>query len=170
VSDIVLRQSGFVHLLDLGPTRVLAMHAVTQMRLTVTPSVAHLIRFFAEPHAFEAALPHLEAALDADATTIGACATALLDRGILTTRTHAEETVDAINALADAHGRDPADLLDQYRRKQMEGAHPYWSVEAPHALEEANHLHRRIDILRRRTPARRHRYWRPSGPPRHRHG
>jgi FkbH-like protein len=147
VSDIVLRQSGFVHLLDLGPTRVLAMHAVTQMHLTVTPSVAHLIRFFAEPHALEAALPHLEAALDADATTIGACATALLDRGILTTRTHAEETVDAINALADAHGRDPADLLDQYRRKQMEGAHPYWSVEAPHALEEANHLHRRIDIL-----------------------
>jgi FkbH-like protein len=147
VSDIVLRQSGFVHLLDLGPTRVLAMHAVTQMRITVTPSVAHLIRFFAEPHTLEAALPQLEAALNADVATIRTCATALLDRGLLTNRTQAEETLDAINALTDTNGRDPADLLDQYRRGQMEGAHPYWSVEAPHALHEANRLHRRLDII-----------------------
>jgi FkbH-like protein len=147
VPDIVLRQSGFVHLLDLGPDRVLAMHAVTQMRITVTPSVGRLIRFFGEPHALESALPQLETALDADAATIRACATSLLDRGILTTRTAAEETVDAINALADTNGRDPADLLDRYRRGQMEGAHSYWSVEAPHALEDANRLRRRLDII-----------------------
>jgi FkbH-like protein len=147
VSDIVLRRSGFVHLLDLGPTRVLAVHAVTQMRITVTPAVARLIRFFDEPHGLETALPQLQIALGADAATIRSCATSLLDRGILTDRADDDETTDTINALTDTHGRDPADLLDQYRRKQMEGAHPYWSVEAPHALADAHHLHRRVDIL-----------------------
>jgi FkbH-like protein len=147
VSDIVLRLSGFVHLLDLAPTRVLVVHAVTQMRITITPAVARLIRFFDEPQGLETALPQLQIALGADAATIRSCVTSLLDRGILTDRTGDDETTDTINALTDTHGRDPADLLDQYRRKQMEGAHPYWSVEAPHTLADAHHLHRRIDIL-----------------------
>jgi FkbH-like protein len=147
VSDIVLRRSGFVHLLDLGPSRVLAVHALSQMRITITPAVARLIRFLDEPQVLETALPQLQTALGADAATIQACVASLLDRGILTNRTGTDETVDAINALADTHGRDPADLLDQYRRKQMEGPHPYWSVEAPHSLADPHRLHRRLDIL-----------------------
>src|ERR1700761_4884868 len=122
VSVAILRQSSFVHLLDLGPNQVLAVHALTQMRLTVTPAVACLIRFFSEPLALDAVLPQLESAFGADATTIRAALSSLLDRGILTALTAAEETADAVVALVDTHGRDPGDLLDQYRRKQMDGA------------------------------------------------
>ncbi len=61
--DIVLRRSGFVHLVDLGPARVLAVHAITQMRLTVTHPVAQLIRFFDQPHPLEIALPRLASEL-----------------------------------------------------------------------------------------------------------
>jgi hypothetical protein len=71
----------------------------------------------------------------------------LLDRGILTDRTPEEETADTVGTFADTNGRDPTALLDQCRRAHMEGAHPYWSVEAPHALDDAQRLHRRVDIL-----------------------
>jgi FkbH-like protein len=147
MSDIALRRSGFVHLLDLGPSRVLAVHAITQARVTVTHQVARLIRFFDQPHSLETALSQLEAALGSDAATIRACAAMLLDRGILTDRTPEEETADTVSTLADTHGRDPAALLDHYRRTHMEGAHPYWSVEAPHTLDDPRRLRRRVDIL-----------------------
>jgi FkbH-like protein len=147
VSDIVLRRSSFVHLIDLGPARVLAVHAVTQLRLTVTQAVARVIGFFDEPHSLDTALAELEAALGADAATIRACVTSLVDRGILTDRTTEDEAADTVRSLTDTHGRDPADLLDRYRREQMEGAHLYWSVETPHGLDDARRLRRRVDIL-----------------------
>ena len=147
MSDVVLRRSGFVHLLDLGPTRVLAVHAITQTRMTVTHPVARLIRFFDEPHSLEIALSQLASELESDSETIRKCAAMLLDRGILTDRTSEEETADTVGSFADTIGRDPAALLDLYRRAHMEGAHSYWSVEAPHALDDAQRLHRRIDVL-----------------------
>ncbi|HEX3575190.1 MAG TPA: HAD-IIIC family phosphatase [Rhodopila sp.] len=147
MSDIVLRRSRFVHLLDLGPDRVLAIHAVTQTRLTIGARLAQLIRFFDEPNALETALPHLATTLEADPATIRACATMLRDRGILTDRGNEDETADTITQLADTNGRDPADHLDHIRRAHMEGAHPYWAVEAAHTLEDSQHLRHRIDIL-----------------------
>ncbi len=147
MSDVVLRRSGFVHLIDLGPTRALAVHAITQTRLTVTHPVARLIRFFDRPHALGAVLPQLAIELQSDVGTVRACAEMLLNRGILTDRTPEEETADAVGSFADTNGRDPTALLDQYRRTHMEGAHPYWAVEAPHALEDAQRLHSRLDIL-----------------------
>jgi FkbH-like protein len=65
----------------------------------------------------------------------------------LTDRSHDEETADIAASFADTNGRDPTALLDQYRRAHMEGAHPYWSVQAPHALHDAQRLHRRVDVL-----------------------
>ncbi len=147
MSHVVLRRSRFVHLIDLGPTRVLAVHAITQTRLTVTHPVAQLIRFFDQPNALEIVLPQLASELESDIGTIRTCAAMLLDRSILTDRSPEEETADTVRSLADTHGRDPTALLDQYRRAHMEGAHPYWSVEASHALADAQRLHRRVDIL-----------------------
>src|ERR1700688_1018595 len=126
--DIVLRRSGFVHLFDLGPTRVLAVHAITQMRLTVTHTVARLIRFFDQPHPLEIALPRLARELESDTGTIRSCAAMLLDRGTLPARSPDEETADTVESFAETSGRDPTALLDHYRRAHMEGAHPYWSV------------------------------------------
>jgi FkbH-like protein len=147
VTDTVVRRSGFVHLIDLDANRVLAIHAVSQARLTVTPQVARLIRCFAEPQTVEAAAPRLAADFGSDVPTVKACIATLLERGILTDRTAEAETADTISQLRDTHGRDPTALLDQYRRKRMEGVHPYWTVEAAHGLDDARQLRRRVDIL-----------------------
>jgi hypothetical protein len=64
MSDVVLRRSGFVHLVDLGPNRMLAVHAITRMRLTVTHPVARLIRFFDQPHPLEIVLSQLASELE----------------------------------------------------------------------------------------------------------
>ncbi|HEX2941667.1 MAG TPA: HAD-IIIC family phosphatase [Rhodopila sp.] len=142
-----LRRSGFVHLLDLPAGSVLALHAVTQMRVTVTPDVARVIRWFDTPASLEAAVPTLAALLGADADTIRACINLLQDRGILTSQTAEDETAAIVGDLNQTHGRDPTALLDQYRRSRMEGAHPYWSVEVPQALHQAADPARRIDVL-----------------------
>ena len=139
-----LRRSCFVHLLDLGSASVIAIHAVTQVRLTITPDVGRLIAWFDQPRDLEASLKELTAALGADAATIRGCVDTLRDRGILTEQS-AEAEQDSVRETLQGH--DPIAALDRYRRGRMEGAHPYWAVEAPHTLEEARTLHRRLDIL-----------------------
>jgi FkbH-like protein len=141
-----LRRSGFVHLIDLGASSVLAIHAVTQMRVSVTPDVARLIRWFDQPRALDAELPNLAAALGADAATVHACALMLIDRGILTEQTAEQETGAFTRSLSD-HARDPTEQLDHLRRTGMEGAHEYWAVEAPRTLAESAEHRRRLDIL-----------------------
>jgi FkbH-like protein len=139
-----LRRSAFVHLLDLTPASAMAIHAVTQVRLSVTRDVARLIAWFDEPRELDASLSTLAATLGSDEATIHTCVHMLLDRGILT-----EQSSDAEQAaiVQDLQGRDPDAKLDRYRRTRMEGSHPYWQVEAPHGLTDSTNLHRRLDIL-----------------------
>ena len=144
---MILRRSGFVHLIDLGSGSVLAIHAVSQQRVTITPDVARLLRWFDQPCALDAAAPHLAAVLNADELTIRSCAQLLLERGLLTDQTEDVEQTLTAEALTGTHGRDPTAQLDHYRRARMEGAHPYWAVEAPHTLHEAAAFRRRIDVL-----------------------
>ncbi len=143
---MILRRPGFVHLIDLGAS-TLALHAVTQMRVTVTQDVARLMRWFDQPAALDDAVPRLAELLGADELTVRTCAQLLLERGLLTDQTEPAELRAMTQALTETHGRDPAAQLDHYRRGLMEGAHPYWAVEAPHTLDEAVRLHRRIDVL-----------------------
>ena len=84
---MILRRSEFVHVLELGGASALAIHAVTQMRVTVTPDVARLIGCFDEPRELEATLPRLHKVLDCDAATLRACILMLLERGILSDQT-----------------------------------------------------------------------------------
>ena len=86
----------------------------------------------------------LAATLGSDEATVRTCLRMLLDRGILTEQSPEAEQAAIVQAL---QGHDPAAALDRYRRARMEGSHPYWAVEAPHTLTEANRLHRRLDIL-----------------------
>ena len=139
-----LRQSTFVHLLDLTPASAVAIHAVTQVRLSVTREVARLIAWFDQPRDLDASLPTLAATFAADETTLRACLNMLLDRGILTEQAPEVEQATIVQTL---QGHDPTAALDRYRRTRMEGSHPYWAVEAPHTLTEAGPLHRRLDIL-----------------------
>lgn len=141
---MILRRSGYVHLLDLAEGGVLAIHAVTQVRLAVTPQVAGLISWFDQPKLMEPELPVLAGRLNAEHATIRACVLMLLERGILTDQT-AEAEREAVRAAV--RGRDPIAQLDRYRRSRMEGSHPYWAVEAPRTLDGASGLRHRIDVL-----------------------
>ena len=137
---MILRRSEFVHLIDLPGGNALAIHAVTQARLPVTAEVARLITAFDRPRELETAA----ATFGADPATVRACALMLLDRGFLsdqTAETERDATAQAVQ------GRDPAALLDQYRRTRMEGAHPYWAVEAPRALGDSTGHQQRLDVL-----------------------
>ena len=145
--DMILRRSGFVHLLDLAGPSVLVVHAISQMRITVTHQVAALIRAFDQPMLLQDAVPRLAAELGADEAAVRACVTLLLDQGVLTQHDAEAETADTIERLAPTYGRDPTALLDQYRRGLMEGADPYWSVTAPRTLGDPQAFRSRVDIL-----------------------
>ncbi len=141
-----LRRSTFVHLVDLAGGAVLALHAVTQARVTVTKDVARIIAWFGTPADAEAAVPVLSAMLSVSAGAVRDSLQTLCGYGFLTDQTEPAE-LDAIRGeLSPTYGRDPAALLDRYRRARMEGAHPYWTVEAPFALSESA-ARRRLDVL-----------------------
>lgn len=142
-----LRRSGFIHLIDLAGAGVLVIHAVTQMRLTVTRDVADLIEVFAQPHELDAVLPGLMQSFGAEEEVICGCVARLRDRGILVDQSADEEVLAVAGDLARVHGRDPAVQLDRYRRAAAEGGHPYWSVTTAHTLNEAGATHRRLDII-----------------------
>lgn len=144
---MLLRRSCFVHLLDLPSGIVLALHAVRHLRLTVTAEVAAVIRAFDGPRHPDAALADLSARLGAEEAPLRGCLTLLVEQGILTAQS-AEDEAAAIAAELDAtHGRDPAALLDRYRRARMDGAHPYWAVQAPRGLAAAPCLKAELLVL-----------------------
>jgi hypothetical protein len=144
---MILRRSEFVHLVPVGDARVLAIHAITQLRVTITPETVRLIGWFDQPLELASALPHLAASLQQDQATIQSCALMLLGRGILSAETAEQERAGLTQELASVHGRDPAILLDRYRRARSEGSHPYWTITAPQAIGEARGLRRRLDVL-----------------------
>jgi FkbH-like protein len=144
---MILRQSDFIHLIDFADGRVLVIHAVTQMRVTITPQVAELLGAFAKARPLEAALPELAASFGTDAATIRACVLQLKDRGMLCEQTAEQEHAAIVAELTGIYGRDPIAELDKHRRSCLEGSHPAWSVAAPHGLDEARAIRRRLDIL-----------------------
>jgi FkbH-like protein len=141
-----LRRSSFVHLLRLDGEVVLAVHAITQARVTISPDVARIIAWFDTPSDPGVALPALLAMLPVGADAIRACLSTLIQCGLLTEQTEDEERATITGELSPTYGRDPAALLDRYRRAHMDGAHPYWTVEAPYNLSAAI-LGRRLDVL-----------------------
>jgi FkbH-like protein len=49
--------------------------------------------------------------------------------------------------LAPSHGRDPAEMLDRYRRGMKEGAQSYWATGASHGLEDFSTARQRVDVI-----------------------
>ena len=143
---MMLRRSSFVHLVPLGPRMVLALHAASQMRLTVTDEIAAIIAHFATPQPRDDAVASLAASLGHPPDTIRAGIDLLTSHGILTIASDAEEQASLAADLSPLHGRDPAALLDRYRRARAEGAHPYWSVASPRGLA-ASPTGQRVDVL-----------------------
>ncbi|MBS0331957.1 MAG: hypothetical protein JSS35_04265, partial [Proteobacteria bacterium] len=125
---MLIRRSTYVHLTPLAEDRVLIVHAMTHLRLTVDAEVAGIVAWFAEPRDMPGDLAQLRETLTIDPDTLAGCLASLMERGVLTDLDPAGEAAAVAEKLNDLHGRDPGEALDQLRRQEGEGANPYWSV------------------------------------------
>ncbi len=142
-----LTRSRFVHLLPLGDTRFLAVHAVSHLRLTIDADVARIIEYFATPRAMPDEMAPLVALLgypqDVVVNTVGN----LMERGLITQLSPDEEMTEVADSLSATHGRDPDALLEHYRRTRSEGALPAWAAGEALGLDALKGAERRLDIL-----------------------
>ncbi len=125
-----IRRSTYVHLTPLGEDRVLIVHAISHLRLVVDAEVAGIVAWFQTPRDMPGDLPSLRETLTIDADTLAGCLASLMERGVLTADDEAGEAAAVAAKLAELHGRDPGEALDQLRREAGEGSNPYWSVTA----------------------------------------
>ena len=113
---MLLRLSRFVHLLPVGPDRILVVDAISHVRLVVNNEIAGVIQSFATP----SQVPELGEGLLA----------ALFQRGIVTDKTPEEEARHVAGLLSPYLGRDPETLLEQYRLKSKQGVEAYFAAGA----------------------------------------
>jgi FkbH-like protein len=71
----------------------------------------------------------------------------LLSRRILTEQTPEEELAAIGAELSSKHGRDPAEMLEHYRRELKEGVASYWSVGAAYGLDDLGATRKRVDAI-----------------------
>ncbi len=142
-----LRRSNFVHTLQLGSGRALVIHALSQLRLPVDAEIVRLMSWFDGERAFPDSFPALTQLMGYDAETVAGCLAALVERGVLTEKSEAQEIAEATGALAATHDRDPAEMLERFRRAQKEGAHSYWSVAAAQGVASFKADRPRIELL-----------------------
>jgi FkbH-like protein len=125
-----VRRSSYVHLTPLGEDRVLIVHAISHLRLVIDAEVAGIVEWFGQPREMPGDLASLRETLTIDADTLAGCLASLVERGVLTADDAAAEAAAVAARLAELHGRDPGEALDQLRRQAGEGSNPYWSVTA----------------------------------------
>jgi len=130
-----LRLSRFIHLLPMTEERVLVLHAVSHLRLVVDRDLAQALAQFAAPRMPE------QNEVDPQALS------ALLERGVLTDKTPDAELSDMAVELSAFHGRDPADMLQRFRREAREGGEPYWATGRALGRGDFCGLESRLDVL-----------------------
>jgi len=151
---MIVRRSRFVHQLPVGKDRFLIVHAISHMRLPADSEIAALLDHFAEPRR----IPEDCAAMTALFPEAGNTPTDLrevvertvldlLARQILTEKTPEEELAAVGAELAPQHGRDPAEILERYRRDLKEGAASYWAVGAAYGLADLGAGGKRVDVI-----------------------
>src|SRR5579872_4829592 len=151
---MILRRSRFVHLLPVGEGRTLVVHAISHMRLPADSEITTLLEYFSEPRRVPEDCDALAALLakppDRPADLRDAVIRTVMElssRQILTEMTPEAELAAISSELAAKHGRDPAELLEDHRRKLKEGGASYWAVGASYGLEDFSTTGRRVDIL-----------------------
>src|SRR5215469_14595104 len=102
----MLRRSSFVHQLPLGGERVLLLHAISQVRLTVDRDVAAVLDWFAITRAWPDDADGLSAFSHDRAALLG-CVDSLRERGLLTDVSAEAELADIQAKLGATYGRDP---------------------------------------------------------------
>ena len=151
---MILRRSRFVHLLPVGQGRTLIVHAISHMRLPADSEVTALLDYFSEgrriPEDCDAMVALVAKPTDNPAgmrEVIERTVMELKSRQILTEMTAEEELAAMAEELSVKHGRDPAEMLENYRRKLKEGGAAYWAVGASYGLEDFGGTRRRIDAV-----------------------
>jgi FkbH-like protein len=151
---MILRRSRFVHQLPVGKDRTLIIHAISHLRLPADRDISMLVDHFAEPRR----IPEDCDAMVALFASAGETPTDLRDvvqrivlelqsRQILTEMTPEQELARVGAELSAKHGRDPAELLERYRRDLQEGAASYWSVGASYGLDDFAASRQRLDAV-----------------------
>jgi FkbH-like protein len=151
---MILRRSRFVHLLPVGPGRTLLVHAISRMRLPADREITALLEYFSESRRIPEVYDGLAALLAKPTDQLAALREAiertvleLKSRQILTEMT-AEEELAAVGAeLSAKHGRDPAEMLESYRRQSREGGASYWAVGASYGVQDFSGKRQRVDAL-----------------------
>jgi FkbH-like protein len=140
---MILRRSRFIHQIPVGEDRSLVVHAISHLRLPADAEINVLLDYFSEPRripedceAMTALFPKARDALPNLAEVLERTALDLLARQILTDKKPEEELAAVGAELAPRHGRDPAEILERYRRDLKEGAASYWAVGASWGLKD----------------------------------
>src|SRR5579872_4054598 len=151
---MILRRSRFVHLLPVDQGRTLIVHAISHMRLPADGEITALLDYFAEPRRIPEDCDAMVALFARPGDNpaglrevIERTAMELKSRQILTELTAEEELAAIGEELSAKHGRDPAEMLENYRRKLKEGGAAYWAVGASYGLEDFSGTRRRVDAL-----------------------
>ena len=154
---MLVRRSIYVHLMRFGGEppgggeRVLAVHALSQLRLVVDAQVAEILDAFGQPREMPDELQSLPACQGIEPEVLAGCLATLMERGLLTDKDPAAEAAEMATSLSELHGRDAADpgeALDVLRRRSKEGADAYWSVTEAQGMDAlARPLRHRLDVL-----------------------
>jgi FkbH-like protein len=151
---MILRRSRFVHQVPVGKDRSLVVHAISHMRLPADGEIAALLDYFAEPRRFPedceamtALFPEASRTLTNLREVVERTVLDLLARQILTDKSPEEELAAVGAELAPKHGRDPAEILERYRRDLSEGAASYWAVGAARGLSDFGAAGKRVDVI-----------------------
>jgi FkbH-like protein len=151
---MILRRSRFVHLLPVGQGRTLIVHAISHTRLPADGEVTAILEYFSEPRripedcdAIAALLAKSAGGQDGLREAIERTVLELKSRQILTEMTAEEELAAIGHELSAKHGRDPAEMLESYRRKLKQGAADYWSVGSAYGLADFSGTRRRVDAV-----------------------
>lgn len=143
---MILRRSSFVHQIPVGSNRILIVHAVHHTRLAVDLEVGRIIDYFAQPRSMPQACVEIARLIPENEERISVLIKDLTDRQLLTEKNAEEEAAEISSQLAPTHGRDPAELLDHYRRKVKQGAESYWAVEQAHGVADLGSFNKRVHI------------------------
>jgi FkbH-like protein len=151
---MILRRSRFVHLLPVGQGRTLIVHAISHTRLPADGEVTAILEYFSEPRripedcdAIAALLAKSAGGQDGLREAIERTVLELKSRQILTEMTAEEELAAIGHELSAKHGRDPAEMLESYRRKLKQGAADYWAVGSAYGLADFSGTRRRVDAV-----------------------
>jgi FkbH-like protein len=144
---MILSRSRFVHLLPLGESRFLAIHAVSHLRLTIDGDIARILDYFGRPRVMPEEMAPLVEALGYPQDLVLNTVANLMDRGLITERSPDEELNDIAAELSATHGRDPDALLESYRRTRAEGALPAWAAGEALGVQALKGGQRRLDVI-----------------------